>query len=184
MSPGRLSGEGDLVRITAETGNVFPHPAEGRYLVFQSQIDDAMIYIVKITECAEPIRNGHHNDITFFGKQGAVISRFFSAYGQIGSSVNPHQYRTCALPGRCIDAQEMAILRLRKLIMAAHQETQAERILGTSGKGPTIFHGSGKRFKDRIFEPPRPGISNVMVSFYQLVNNRLRYVNYKYRDKY
>lgn len=105
-----------------------------------------------------PIRNGHHNDITFFGKQGAVIGRFFSASGQIGSTVNPHQYRTFAFPGRCIDAQEMAILRLCKFIMATHQETQTERILGTSGKGSPAFHGSCKRFKDRIFEPSRPGI--------------------------
>jgi len=76
--------------------------------------------------CTKWGKTGHYNDITIFGKHGAVIGRFFSASGQIGSSVNPHQYRTCALPGRGINTQKMAILSLRKFIMAAHQKTQTE----------------------------------------------------------
>ena len=56
MPPGRLPGKGDLIRVSAKAGNVFPHPAERSYLIFQAQIDDAFIHVVKIAEGAEPIR--------------------------------------------------------------------------------------------------------------------------------
>ena len=126
MPPGRLTGKSNHIRIAAKTGNILPYPAERCYLVFQPKIYDTIIHIVKIAKGTEPIREGNHNDIPFFGKHGAVICDFLSTSGQIGPSVNPHHYGTCALSGRCIYAQEMAILRLREFIMATHQKTQTE----------------------------------------------------------
>jgi hypothetical protein len=69
--PGRLAGDGHSPRVTAERGDVLLHPPQGRELVEQAEVGDAVAQEQE-TLRGQPVVDGHA-DHAVPGERRAVV---------------------------------------------------------------------------------------------------------------
>ena len=88
---GRLPGDGDPVRITAERGDVLPHPVEGEQQVAQPEVGGDVVQDGEPVH-AEPVADGDADDAVA-GEGTAVVPGAGRAAREEAAAVDPHQHR-------------------------------------------------------------------------------------------
>src|SRR5579875_132716 len=93
----RFTRDGDIVGVATKGGTVLLHPQQGRDLIEQSQVDDAIAESKKAID-AEAVVDGHADD-PVTGKARTVIGRNSSRAIGKGTAVYPDEHRQFALRG-------------------------------------------------------------------------------------
>lgn len=90
-APGRLTGEGDPARITAERADVLLDPVEREQQIPQPEVGG---YVVQRGESvdAQPVADGDTDDAVP-GERAAVVPRARRAAPEEAAAVDPHQHR-------------------------------------------------------------------------------------------
>ena len=95
MPPADSTGDGHLVRVAAEVGDVVPDPAQRRLLVLQSVVADVAgrpeRRMGQEPQRAEPIVDGDDDDVAPRDQPPAVVGLAAAAHER--AAVDPHHHR-------------------------------------------------------------------------------------------
>ena len=113
---GRFTEHGDIVRITAERGDVRFHPTERRDLIHQTVVAACVLRIRRSqrrvreeTEPAEPIVQRHQHDAAL-REARTVVDRHRTGTQTERTAMYPHHHRTLSVERLSPDVQEQTTL--------------------------------------------------------------------------
>ena len=111
---GRLATDGHLPGVAAEVGDVVVDPLQRGDLVADAVVlrsGEGGVEVAELHEAehAEPVVDGHDDDVTLPSERGAVVG--VAGTGGVGAAVDPEEHRAAGpVRRRGVDVEEEAVL--------------------------------------------------------------------------